>query len=81
MPEQFDPEKFSEPSVLDYVKAQLRFWDKNKLSLVSNAQPIETLSTAELETTADSAEVAEISGQTLEPQASKFPGWPQAHWL
>jgi len=73
MPEQFDPEKFSEPSVLDYVKAQLRFWDKNKLSLASNAQPVETLSTAELETTADSAEVAEISGQTLEPQASKFP--------
>jgi len=73
MPEQFDPEKFSEPSVLDYVKAQLRFWDKNKLSLASNAQPVETLSTAELETTADSAVIAPISGQTLESQAGKFP--------
>ncbi len=73
MPEQFDPEKFSEPSVLDYVKAQLRFWDKNKLSLAKNAEPVETLSIAELETTADSAEIAPISGQTLEPQADKFP--------
>ena len=33
MPDSIDPEKSTEPSVLDYVKSQIRFWEKDKLSL------------------------------------------------